>query len=223
MSYQSTRLLISTLVRLVARVEIEGYDNIPVSGGYIAVANHLGRIDAALIYYVLDRRDIIMLVAEKYRESAIARWLTRELDGIWVDRYGADLVAVRKTLDRLRRGGVLALSPEGTRSPTEALIKAQPGGAYLAAQSRLPILPVGITGSEDRLVFSQWKRLHRPHIKAHVGKPFTLAPIRRSEREQALQRYTDEIMCQIAALLPPKYHGVYADHPRLKELLTVSR
>jgi len=52
-----------------------------------------------------------------------------------------------------------------------------------------------------------------------VGKPFKLPPLAPAERNSELRRHTDELMCRIAALLPPHNRGVYANHPRLTELL----
>jgi 1-acyl-sn-glycerol-3-phosphate acyltransferase len=119
----------------------------------------------------------------------------------------------------LKEGHVLVIAPEGTRSQTGALIEGRSGASYLAAQSGVPVIPVGIHGSEDQVVGANLRRLRRTTIIARVGKPFQLPPLKRGQREQALQAYTDEIMCQIAALLPPEYRGVYADHPRLMEIL----
>ena len=62
-------------------------------------------------------------------------------------------------------------------------------------------------------------RLRRLDINIYVGEPFILPPIKGRDREAALQDYTDEIMCRVAALLPPEARGVYADHTRLQELL----
>jgi 1-acyl-sn-glycerol-3-phosphate acyltransferase len=56
-------------------------------------------------------------------------------------------------------------------------------------------------------------------MTVNIGKPFTLPPLPRENRDQVLQEYTDEIMCRIAALIPEKYWGVYKDHPRLHELV----
>ena len=160
-----------------------------------------------------------MLVAEKYREIPLVPWLVKLLDGIWVDRFNADMGAVREALRRLHKGGVLTLAPEGTRSKTGALIKGWAGASYLAAKAGAPIIPVALVGTEDRVVLSNLQRLKRSPIVAYAGKPFTLPPLPNKDREAALEADTDEIMCRIAALLPPDYRGVYADHPRLKELL----
>jgi 1-acyl-sn-glycerol-3-phosphate acyltransferase len=219
MTFRITRWLVRLLYRLIARIEIVGQEHIPASGGIVAVTNHLGRLDPGLAYCLLDRDDIIMLVAEKYREVAIFRWLTQALDGIWVDRFNADMSAVRTCLKRLRQGGVMVIAPEGTRSPTGGLIQARSGAGYLAAKSGAPIVPVAITGTEDAVVKTQLRRLRRVDIRVRFGQPFRLPPVPADEREKALQGYDDEIMCRIAALLPPEHRGVYAEHPRLKQIL----
>ena len=205
--------------RLFTRVKIIGIEHLPVQGGYIAASNHLGRLDPALAYYFLDRKDVTLLVAEKYHKFAIARWLVRVLDAVWVDRFGADFKVLRLMLRRLEEGGVLVVAPEGTRSRTGALIQARQGSSYLAARAGVPVVPVGITGTEDKVVLGRLRRLRRLDITVRVGYPFLLPPLDTKNRDQALQGFTDEIMCQIAALLPPAYRGVYADYPRLIELL----
>jgi 1-acyl-sn-glycerol-3-phosphate acyltransferase len=219
LAYRLMRYLVKILFSWITPVQINGMENIPISGGYIGTANHLGRLDPFLVYYILDRKDIIMLVAEKYRKYALARWLAYLVDAIWVDRFNADMVAMRETLNRLRKGWVLGIAPEGTRSRTGTLGEGRSGASYLAAKTGLPILPVAVIGTEDRLVFNKIKHLQRPRITVWVGKTYTLPSLGRNDRETTLAKYTDEIMCHIAALLPPGYRGVYADHPRLLELL----
>jgi 1-acyl-sn-glycerol-3-phosphate acyltransferase len=217
--YRFACFLARLVVRLTTRLEIQGLENLPASGSFVIASNHLGRLDPAMAYCILDRKDIIMLVAEKYREIPMVPWLVKLLDGIWVDRFNADLGAVRQALTRLRMGGVLVLAPEGTRSKTGALIRGWPGAGYLAAKAGAPIVPVALVGTEDKAVASNLRRLKRSPVLAYAGKPFTLTAVPLKDREAALEVYTDEIMCRIAALLPPAYRGVYSDHPRLKELL----
>ena len=109
-------------------------------------------LDAALAYYVLDRPDIIMVVAEKYEKYAFFRWLVRITNGMFIDRFNADIKAIRETLRRLQQGQILTITPEGTRSKSGNLIEAKPGGIYLAWKAGVPILPVAITGTEDAVV-----------------------------------------------------------------------
>lgn len=220
--YSLLRSAINILVPLIARVDVYGLENLPDEGGYIVAANHLGRMDIPLVYFLLDRDDVILLVAEKYRKYGIVRWLVKELDALWLDRFAADFKALRRTLDRLKASGVLVIAPEGTRSTTGALIAGKAGASFLAARSGVPVVPVAATGTEDTLVKAQLKRLKRVRITVHVGRPFLIPPLDRSDREAALQSSTDEIMCRIAVMLPESYRGFYTGHPRLVELLQES-
>jgi len=78
---------------------------------------------------------------------------------------------------------------------------------------------VAISGTEDRLLWGNLKRLRRAPVKLMAGKAFTLPSFPKENREETLQAYADEIMCRIAVMLPERNRGYYADHPRLKELL----
>lgn len=189
-------------------------------GAYIATANHVGRLEVLLALVLVKRDDVILLLAEKYRQYAVWRYVAKQTDGIWVNRFDADLNAMKEVLKRLKEGHVLAIAPEGTRSPTEALIEGKPGAAFLASKANVPLVPIGIVGTEDRIVKSRLKRLQKLDIVARVGEPYHLRERAKGEdRDAYLQEQTDEIMCRIAALLPPDHRGVYADHPRLIEIL----
>jgi 1-acyl-sn-glycerol-3-phosphate acyltransferase len=213
------RFIIRFMLNLVARVEVVGF-NSPPSGGWILAANHIGRLDAALAYYVLDRPDIIMVVAEKYERYAFYRWLVCLVNGMFVDRYKADIHALRETLRRIRQGQVFTITPEGTRSRSGNLLPGKPGAVYLAWKSGVPVVPVAITGTEDAVVVNRLKRLKRLDIRVVAGQPFSLpGEVKGHDREALMQQYTDEVMCRIAALLPAGRRGVYADHPRLRELV----
>jgi 1-acyl-sn-glycerol-3-phosphate acyltransferase len=80
------------------------------------------------------------------------------------------------------------------------------------------VIPVGIVGTEDRVVWGLLKRLRRAPVTVIVGEAFHLPPLTSGDREAQLRERTDEMMCQIAALLPEKYRGFYANHPRTLEL-----
>lgn len=205
---------------MLGSVETCGFENVPASGGYVIAANHIGRLDAALAYYMIDRPDIIMVVAEKYEKVAFYRWLVRLTNGMFIDRYNADIGAIRETLRRLRQGQIFVITPEGTRSRSGNLLEARPGGIYLAWKAGVPILPVALTGCEDAVVVDRLKHFKRLHIKVVAGELFTLPQeVKGMDRDAVMQRYTDEVMCRIASLLPQERRGVYTEHPRLKVLL----
>lgn len=212
-------LLIRFIINLIARVEKKGYENLPEKGGFVIAVNHLGFLDAPMAYYALDNWNLFIPVAEKWEENPILRWLGKHLNAIFIDRFNPDLKAMREMMKRMEEGQSLVIAPEGTRARDEKMAQGKPGVAYLASKMGWVILPVAISGTEDRLIIGNLKRLRRSTIRLTAGKPFTLPPFPKDDREEKLQEYTDEIMCRIAMLLPEHNRGFYADHPRLKELL----
>lgn len=201
----------------LARVEYRNLENLPPKGALLLTTNHLSRVDSALIFLIPTRDDITGLIGDTYKKYPFFHLLISAAGGIYIDRSRADFNAFRAAFEALEKGMALGMSPEGTRSRNGALIRAKPGAALIALKSKVPILPIAITGSE-RLA-QGWLRLRRSPVLITLGKPYHLPPLDHLERGEALQRATDEIMCRIAALLPPQYHGVYTSHPRLKELL----
>jgi 1-acyl-sn-glycerol-3-phosphate acyltransferase len=213
------RGLIRFLFNLIARVEVRDYENLPKDSSFVIATNHLGFVDVPIAFYALDRWDMFVLIAEKWGKIDLVRWVGKYFNFIFIDRFNPDIKALRKVISLMESNNILVIAPEGTRSRTGALIEAKPGVSYLATKLNRPIVPVAITGTEDKNLFGNLKRLRRSHITLTAGQVFSLPPLPRENRDEVLKRYTDEIMCHIAALLPEKYRGVYADHPRLRELL----
>lgn len=216
------RWLLRLVINLAARVEISGYEHIPKEGGFIIATNHLGIIDAPMAFYALGDHRLFIPVAEKWEENPFLRWLGRHLNFIFIDRFNLDMKAMREIMRRMNEGETLVIAPEGTRSRIGQMAEGKPGVAYLAARYDWPILPVALSGTEDKILFSNLKRLRRTHIRIQAGPVFSLPPLPREGRDEALRRYTDEIMVRIAVMLPEKNRGVYARHPRLLELLNES-
>jgi len=210
------RFIVSTLFKLLTRVEVTGLENVPLHGGCLVATNHISRLDAALVFALIKREDITALVADKYRRSPLIRPLVNALGGIWLHREEADIHALREARNFLQQGGLLGVAPEGTRSHSGALTPAKTGIAYLADKADVDVIPAAIYGTETAM--RQLTHLRRPKIFIQFGKPVHLPAITRASRESDLMRNTDEIMCQIAAMLPEAYHGVYRGHPRLLEL-----
>jgi 1-acyl-sn-glycerol-3-phosphate acyltransferase len=213
------RWLVRFVIDLIAEVEVVGYENVPTNGNFIIATNHLGIVDATLAYYALNRWDLFIMVAEKWEKNPFLKWLGKYFNFVFIDRFNPDIKTLRHIIKLMDKGENLIIAPEGTRSRVGSLIEGKPGVSYLAARLGHPIIPVALSGTEDRVIFGNLKRLRRSHIGVRAGKAFRLPPVPRDNREEALKANTDEIMCHIAALLPEKYWGVYAGHPRLKELL----
>ena len=211
------RSIIGFLMKQLTRTEFIGVENIPPEGGVLIACNHMSRLDIPVLFITPNRPEITALVTTKYLKYPLLRWFIVTAEGIWLDRDTADFSAFRKAVEALKQGKALGIAPEGTRSQTAKLIEGKPGTALLALRTGVPIVPVAIVGTEDGM--SKLLRLKRPRITAEYGKPIIPPKLDRSNREGQLQNLTDEVMCRIAAMMPQKYHGFYADHPRLKELL----
>ena len=214
------RWLIRAIFNLIAHVEVKGYEYLPKEGSFVIATNHLGIVDAPIAFYALDRWDMFVMIAEKWEKTALFRFLGKYFNFIFIDRFNPDIKALRKVINLMEENNILVIAPEGTRSRVGSLIEAKPGVSYLATKLNRPIVPVALTGTEDQALFGNLKRLRRAHITVTAGPTFTLPPLPRPNRDEALKQYTDEIMCHIAAILPEKYRGFYAEHPRLKELLS---
>jgi 1-acyl-sn-glycerol-3-phosphate acyltransferase len=207
------------LVRTLTQFQVIGRENLPATGGVLLTTNHLSRLDTPLLLAITERQDLVGIVAKKYQKKPFFKWILNKVGAmVWMDRSRTDFSALRDALYHLRTGAIVGIAPEGTRSSeSKGLLEGKQGAALLAGRASVPVVPVGIVGSEK--INQHWLRLRRPPVTIRIGRPYTLPEIDRENRQAWLSHYTDEIMCRIAALLPPDYRGFYSSHPRLKELL----
>ncbi|WP_376793167.1 lysophospholipid acyltransferase family protein [Thermoflexus sp.] len=201
--------MLHLLYRILLRLEVVGLENIPPTGPVILAINHISFLDPVIVVSVLRRKVLPMAKAEVFQDAVLGP-LVSAFDAFPVRRGEVDRRAIQTALEVLRLGGVLLIAPEGTRSPTGALIQGREGAIYLAWRTGAPIVPVGIDGT-DRFKFNI-RRLRRTPVRVVFGPPCRVEIPERQERE-ALREATDELMAQIAALLPPERRGIYADFP----------
>lgn len=210
------RRAVSAILTVLTRRQVYGLQNIPRHGPCLVVFNQMSVFDTPLVNVLVPRRDVTGLVALDYRRNLFYRLIVEAGGGMWIRRCSADRAALRGALEALERGWVVEISPEGRRSPNGALVRAKRGPAFLATRTGVPIVPVAFTNTEH--LAASLRRLRRPTITIRVGEPFRLGPVDGSHRGRRLREAADEMMCRVAALLPPRYRGVYADHPYLKTL-----
>jgi 1-acyl-sn-glycerol-3-phosphate acyltransferase len=205
------RVILGSLARLVVgvhgRLEVEGLEHVPRTGAVVLVFNHCSNFDPLILYGWCPREEIVGLVASEYSQRAFeAPWLAWS-GALWLRRGEADRRTLARALTVLGRGGMVALAPEGGRSPNASMRRAHPGAASLAIRSGAPVLPMGIAGS-DRLWMS-WSRLERPRVRVRFG-PTIVPPSDSGESRRARRaEFTDTIMAALADLVPPAYRGVY--------------
>src|SRR5574339_405841 len=181
------RWLIRLIFNVIARVDVKGYENLPKEGSFVIATNHLGIVDVPIAYYALDYWDMFVLIADKWQKVGLFRWVGKYFNFIFIDRYNADIKALRKVISLMEQDNILVIAPEGTRSRTGALIEARPGVSYLATKLNRPIVPAGITGTEDKTVLGNLKKLRRSHFIVTAGLTFTLPHLPREHRDEALK------------------------------------
>jgi 1-acyl-sn-glycerol-3-phosphate acyltransferase len=205
--FRTMRAIANFLLSLFTRREYVGLENIPSDPPYILVTNHLALFDSPVVLALCPHTARAFAAAKHKRNPFFALLLT-VMDSVWVRRGEVDRKALQEALDVLERGEVLGVAPEGTRARGPyALQKGKIGAAYLATRADVPIVPLGITGTEK--IKHNLPRLRRTQVRVVVGEPFRL-PNSGRVRNQDLREYTDLIMHRIAELLPEEYRGVYA-------------
>jgi 1-acyl-sn-glycerol-3-phosphate acyltransferase len=205
--YYFGRIIIRIAVFPFARWEVKGKENLPAKGPLLIVANHLYLGDPPILAASLPLRTVFMAKEEVFRD-AWSRFWVQNFGAFPVRRGGLDREAIRRAEAWLKDGVSVIMFPEGERSRSEKLKTALDGAALIASRMDVPILPVGIAGTEKlKKLRLRWPR---PKITITIGSPFRLPPGDGNLTKEARRRLTDEIMGHIAALLPPEYHGVYA-------------
>ena len=193
------------LLVILCRWRVYGQDNLPKEGPVLIVSNHMNFIDPPLLSSSLHRKLTFMAKKELFQS-----WMSRPIVQAFsfpVSRGVPNKESLRLAALTLEKGRPLAMFPEGKRSPNAQLIEGFPGSSLIALRAGVPILPIGITGSEKlKNFFHVFRHLH---ITVNIGKPFMLPKADSVPRKEQLIEATDMIMNRIAELLPPEYKGVY--------------
>ena len=141
------------------------------------------------------------------------RFILNTYKAIPVEREKADLSAFRAIKEALQEGSFVCIAPEGTRSGNGILQKAKPGVVLLALANKVPIIPLAHYGGEK--IWSNIKHFRRTQFIMKLGKPFYLKNIKKPEKE-VREKMLDEIMFQLASLLPEEMRGAYSQIPANK-------
>ncbi len=205
----AVNLAFKGLTKLLCRVSADSLDRIPARGPLIIVANHVNFIDLPVMYPRVYPRPVTGFAKVETWDNPIMAYLFDILEAIPIRRREVDLTALRKALQVLEQEKFIAIAPEGTRSGNGRLRRGKPGVVLLALKSGAPLLPVVYYGGEK--LRENVRRLRRTSIHISVGEPFCLDP--RGERITHVVRakMVDEIMYQLATLLPREYRGYYKD------------
>jgi 1-acyl-sn-glycerol-3-phosphate acyltransferase len=203
------------IFHLLARVEVEGLENIPTSGPYVMAFNHVSIFDPPFVIAFWPVHPEILGAVDIWSRPG-QDILARLYEAIPIRRGEVDRDAMGRTLAVLRAGLPLMVSPEGGRSHRPGLRRGKAGVVYLIERTQAPVIPVGVIGTTDDF-FKRAMRGEKPLLHMQIGAPFLLPEIDDPSvaPKDIRQRKVDFIMCKMAALLPADYQGVYG-HPAQK-------
>lgn len=215
-------LLLGPLLRLVFRPRIEGLDHVPEEGAAIIAGNHLSFADHFVMPAIVPRRVTFLAKAEYFTGPGLKGRLTaaffRGVGQIPVDRSGgrASQAAISSGLSVLRKGRLLGIYPEGTRSHDGRLYKGRTGVASMAIQAGVPVVPCAMIGTfEAQPTGRRLPRIRR--ITIRFGAPLDFSRYAGLEDERmVLRAATDEIMYEILTLSGQEYVDTYAGEAKAR-------
>ncbi|MBQ7454792.1 MAG: 1-acyl-sn-glycerol-3-phosphate acyltransferase [Selenomonadaceae bacterium] len=193
MFYKIFRVLCRFWYGIIFRTRVIGAENIPAEGAFILAANHVSNWDPPFLGAFIDR-EICYMGKEELFKNPVMAWICRQLHVFPVKRGAADKTAIKTAVKILKDGKCLGIFPEGTRSKTGKLGKAEAGISLIAAMTKSPIIPAAIVGTEK--IFSREKFL--PQLAVVYGTPIKFSGS--TKDKEALENFAQLIMNEIAKL-----------------------
>ncbi|MBQ7705854.1 MAG: 1-acyl-sn-glycerol-3-phosphate acyltransferase [Selenomonadaceae bacterium] len=193
MFYRLIRIIFRAVFGILFRPKIIGSENLPTTGGFILSANHVSNWDPPVLATFIEREVFYMAKEELFKNAVFAAAI-RKLHAFPVKRDSADKNAIKTAVKVLKDGGCLGIFPEGTRSKTGKLGKAESGVSLIAAMTKAPIIPAAIINTDK--IFSAETKF--PRLAVVYGKPITFSGS--SKDKDALATFAQDIMAEIAKL-----------------------
>jgi 1-acyl-sn-glycerol-3-phosphate acyltransferase len=204
------------VLHVICRIDRKELDLIPSAGPGIMVTNHSTNLEGPIYYVLLDPRKKTALGKRELWSHPVTRFFMQLWGIIPLNRGGPDRKALARAKAALQRGELLGIAPEGTRSASGQLQRGRPGAALLATGVDVPIIPMVQWGVQD--LMKNLKRFRRTRVHFRVGEPFFLVlPDGAEPTRDDLRKMADEIMYQLAILLPKRFRGYYKDMSEMTE------
>lgn len=215
MLYEVMHGIVPPLMRAIWRPRVVGLEHVPDTGGVIIASNHLSFVDSIAIPSVVKRKVVFLTKSDYFTGSGpkgvVSRAFFEGLGMLPVDRDDskAAIASLQTALEVLGRGEAFGIYPEGTRSRDGRLYRGRTGVGHLALTAGVPVVPVGLSGTEHVMAVDS-NRLRVVPVTIEFGEPLTFTgrydgvPLGRARRE-----VTDEIMAAIQGITGQPEAGVY--------------
>ena len=216
MFYWLMHWVIGPLLTTVFRPWVKGLENIPRSGPVIVVSNHLSLVDSLFLPMMVDRQMAFLAKSDYFTGKGLKGWLIRffmtSSGQLPIDRSGgkASEASLNAGLAVLAEGKVLAIYPEGTRSPDGRLYRGRTGVARMVLEAGVPVIPTVMIDTDKVMPLgSSLPKVHR--VGVVIGAPLDFSRFQGMEGYRfVLRSITDEIIHEMHALGSQEYDDVYA-------------
>lgn len=205
--YFGITCLMKTALLTLSNWRVTGQELVP-PGPLVIASNHTSYIDPPLLCASIPRR-IVWMAKQEVFDDSISGPMARAFGAFPIKRGAGDLKAFRTALYILEKGLALGMFPEGERVRNGQMRRGYPGTAFLAIKSGVPVLPVGIAGTER--LQTRREIFFRPTIEVNIGPPFMLPQLNGAFTRSDLVVLSDLLMGRIATLLPKRYRGIYKE------------
>jgi len=214
-SYVS-RKVIDYFLKRYATISITGFENLEnLDSPVIFVCNHLSNSDGLVLNKVLKSMDPTFVAGVKLSKSSVTSIGIHAVKTTAIKPNTADVAGLKKAVNLIKQGENLVIFPEGTRSRKASLIEGKKGILLIARMTGVPIVPIGICGTEKLLPISKNENMenesfHKANVSVHIGKAFFLPQKDKNQDKKEYETFAvNAIMKKIAELLPEKYQGIY--------------
>jgi 1-acyl-sn-glycerol-3-phosphate acyltransferase len=186
------------------RGEVRGVEHLPRTGGFLIASNHASHLDPPFVGCQVQLQ-IAFFARKTLWKPGLASWWLTKVGTIPVDRDGgADVTAIKRVIQSLKRERPVILFPEGTRSPDGQLQSPKPGVGMMASRTQVPVVPARIFHSSAAFGKDGKLRLNTP-VSVVFGKPLQPADYDDpNDGKERYQRASERIMAAIAQLEEPK-------------------
>lgn len=215
--------VIGPLLTTVFRPWVKGLENVPRTGPLIVVCNHLSFVDSVFLPLMIDRQMAFLAKSDYFTGKGIKGWFIRlfmtSAGQLPIDRSGgkASEASLNAGLQVLADGGVLAIYPEGTRSPDGRMYRGRTGVARMILEAHVPVIPAAVIGTEKVMPLgSNIPKVHR--VGVVIGEPLDFSRFEGMESDRfVLRSITDEIIYEMNKLSEQDYVDVYASTIRSQQ------
>ncbi|MDD5454906.1 MAG: lysophospholipid acyltransferase family protein [Candidatus Ratteibacteria bacterium] len=196
--YAFAHMMLTPILKVLFRLEVKGKNNIPKKGGVIFAAHHESYLDPVVVG-VASPRQINFLAREELFQFGFFSWIIKNLNAIPISREQLQISTAKKSLETLKKGQVLLLFPEGTRSEAGTIAEGKRGVGLIAEHANVPVIPVLVKGSGQAL--PQNRKWITPHkVTVIFGKPLYMENIEDKPHKETHQQFSDRVMEEMRKL-----------------------